>query len=69
MKIAAKFNWRVLLEAGRWRPIQDGYSRGQQRIVRKACRAGLWILYPDVRKPTGYVFRRLTTALINARRP
>ncbi len=64
-----KANWRLLLAAGRWAAIQDGYSRGHQRIVRKASRNGLWILYPDVRKPTGYVFRRLTTALINARQP
>lgn len=63
------FSWRTLLHAGRWRKQDAGcYARGRQRIMRGMV-TGQWLYYPDVRSDRAYVFRRLTTALRNARTP
>lgn len=69
VKTVTDFNWRFLLAAGRWEKQDAGcYCRGKQRIVRHPVRSK-WIFYPDVRSDRAFVFRRLTTALHNARRP
>lgn len=64
-----EFNWRRLLEAGHWEKHDAGcYRRARQRIVRHPNPVRGWLYYPDVRSDRAWLFHRLATALINARR-